>query len=49
MDKEIIKKFSLINTFEGYSYILLLFVAMPLKYMAGYPLAVKIAGMLHGV
>ena len=33
---------------EGISFILLLFVAMPLKYMAGIPLAVKICGMAHG-
>jgi len=44
-----VKKFSLINTMEGYSYLLLLFIAMPLKYIFGISIAVKIAGMLHGV
>jgi len=44
----VVKKFSLINSLEGYSYLLLLFVAMPLKYMLGIAIAVKIAGMLHG-
>ncbi len=44
-----VKKFGLINTIEGYSYLLLLFVAMPLKYILGFAIAVKIAGMLHGV
>lgn len=34
---------------EGISYILLLAVAMPLKYYAGFPEAVKVVGMLHGV
>ena len=34
---------------EGVSYALLLFVAMPLKYLAGIPLAVRIVGMAHGV
>jgi len=34
---------------EGISYITLLFIAMPLKYAYGYPLAVKIVGMAHGV
>ncbi|MEM6732386.1 MAG: DUF3817 domain-containing protein, partial [Myxococcota bacterium] len=34
---------------EGISYILLLVVAMPLKYGAGIPEAVRIAGMAHGV
>jgi len=44
-----LKKFRLINKIEGYSFLLLLFVAMPLKYMAGFPIATKIAGMIHGV
>jgi len=43
-----VKKFGLINTIEGYSYLLLLFVAMPLKYILGFSIAVKIVGMLHG-
>lgn len=34
---------------EGWSYILLLFVAMPLKYWADMPEAVRIVGMAHGV
>jgi len=33
---------------EGLSYLLLLGIAMPLKYAWGYPLAVQIAGSLHG-
>lgn len=33
---------------EGCSYLLLLGVAMPLKYFAGLPLAVKIVGSIHG-
>jgi integral membrane protein len=44
-----LNKFRLINKIEGYSFLLLLFVAMPLKYMAGFPIATKIAGMIHGV
>ena len=35
--------------FEGSSLILLLFVAMPLKYYAGIPEAVKIIGPAHGI
>jgi integral membrane protein len=35
--------------FEGSSLLLLLFVAMPLKYYAGIPEAVKIIGPLHGL
>ena len=34
---------------EGLSYILLLFVAMPLKYWADMPLAVKYTGWAHGL
>lgn len=34
---------------EAVSYLLLLTVAMPLKYLAGLPLAVRIVGLLHGV
>ncbi len=33
---------------EGCSYLLLLGIAMPLKYLAGWPVAVRIAGSLHG-
>lgn len=34
---------------EGVSLLLLVFVAMPLKYLAGQPLAVKVVGWVHGV
>ena len=34
---------------EGLSYLLLLGVAMPLKYLAGEPMAVRITGSLHGL
>jgi integral membrane protein len=34
---------------EGISFLLLLGVAMPLKYFAGIPEAVKTAGWIHGV
>lgn len=34
---------------EAVSFLLLLGVAMPLKYFAGMPLAVKIAGWIHGL
>lgn len=34
---------------EGYSYLLLFFVAMPLKYFAAMPEPVKYVGMLHGI
>jgi integral membrane protein len=34
---------------EGVSYLLLLGIAMPLKYLAGYPLAVRVVGWIHGL
>jgi len=34
---------------EGVSFLVLLGVAMPLKYFAGLPLAVKLVGWLHGL
>ncbi|MFN8671699.1 MAG: DUF3817 domain-containing protein [Candidatus Sericytochromatia bacterium] len=34
---------------EGISFIILLFIAMPLKYKFGLPIAVKITGSLHGL
>lgn len=38
-----------IGLVEGISYLLLLFIAMPLKYFADMPIFVKILGMAHGV
>jgi integral membrane protein len=34
---------------EGISYVLLIFIAMPLKYWADMPLAVKYTGWAHGL
>ncbi|MGN6293987.1 MAG: DUF3817 domain-containing protein [Chitinophagaceae bacterium] len=34
---------------EGVSFLVLLFIAMPLKYMADMPTAVRIVGGLHGL
>ena len=34
---------------EGASFLLLLFVAMPLKYLAGFAIAVRVAGGVHGL
>ena len=39
----------LVGNVEGISYLVLLFIAMPLKYLAGMPLAVRAVGMAHGV
>ncbi|HUP40604.1 MAG TPA: DUF3817 domain-containing protein [Vicinamibacterales bacterium] len=40
--------FRIAALFEGWSYLVLLFIAMPLKYAAGMPLAVRIVGSVHG-
>lgn len=39
----------LIGFLEGLSFIVLLFIAMPLKYVLGMPQMVKMVGMAHGV
>jgi len=44
-----VKNFGIINTIEGYSYLLLLFVAMPMKYIFAIAIATKIVGMIHGI
>ena len=44
-----LKKFLFMNKIEGLSYIVLLFIAMPLKYYFGYPAATKVMGSIHGV
>ena len=38
----------LVALLEGTSFLVLLFIAMPLKYLADLPLAVRIVGSLHG-
>ncbi len=43
------KCFRIISYIEGLSYLILVFVAMPLKYLAGYASIVKSLGMLHGI
>jgi integral membrane protein len=46
--KNDVKNFRIINTIEGYSYLVLLFIAMPLKYVMGIAIATRIAGSIHG-
>jgi integral membrane protein len=47
--REKIRRLRLVGMLEGVSFLLLLGVAMPLKYLAGIALAVKIVGWIHGV
>ncbi|RBQ28312.1 DUF3817 domain-containing protein [Aliarcobacter vitoriensis] len=42
-------QFRAISIIEGISYLILVFIAMPLKYFFAEPLAVKIFGMMHGI
>jgi integral membrane protein len=42
-------RFRAVALLEGLSFVVLLFIAMPLKYMAGIPLAVRVVGLAHGV
>jgi integral membrane protein len=44
-----IGRLRLLGILEGSSFILLLFVAMPLKYLAGRPEMVRVVGMAHGL
>lgn len=44
-----INRFRYVALAEGISYLILLGIAMPLKYFAGMPKAVSYTGMLHGI
>jgi integral membrane protein len=44
-----VARLRIVGMAEGASFLALLFIAMPLKYAMGLPLAVRIVGMLHGV
>lgn len=43
-----INQLRVVGFFEGVSFLVLLLVAMPLKYLAGMPLPVRITGAVHG-
>jgi integral membrane protein len=47
--ERIISKFRVAARAEGISFLVLLFIAMPLKYMMDLPMAVKVVGWLHGI
>ena len=48
MDLTVLTWLRVLGMIEGTSTLILFGVAMPLKYAAGYPLAVTIAGSIHG-
>ncbi len=47
--KSRVSNLRLIGFIEGVSFLVLLLIAMPLKYYLGFPMAVKITGWIHGV
>ncbi|WP_375723442.1 DUF3817 domain-containing protein [Arcobacter sp. KX21116] len=49
MFKTALHRFRIISYIEGLSYLTLLFIAMPIKYIAENPYPVKIIGMTHGI
>jgi integral membrane protein len=44
-----LNRLRLASILDGISYLILLGIAMPLKYLAGMPMAVRIVGMIHGL
>jgi len=44
-----LRQFRYVAFWEGLSFVVLLFVAMPMKYLLEMPLAVRIVGSVHGV
>lgn len=49
MFKDTLKRFRLVSYIEGLSYLILLFIAMPIKYIGENPYPVKVIGMTHGI
>jgi integral membrane protein len=47
-NKKILHRFRMIGIAEGISFLVLLLIAMPLKYFLNFPLAVKYVGWAHG-
>jgi integral membrane protein len=45
----VLNSFRIVALLEGVSYILLLFIATPIKYLGNDPMYVKLLGMPHGV
>ncbi len=46
--KSMVPLFRIVGLLEGISYLVLLGIAMPLKYLADMPIAVTIVGGMHG-
>lgn len=48
MNKKTLHRFRMIGIAEGISFLVLLLIAMPLKYFLNFPQAVQYVGWLHG-
>ncbi len=49
MNSGVVRRFRTVAFWEGVSYLVLLGIAMPLKYFGGMPMAVTVVGWIHGV
>ncbi|HMN95380.1 MAG TPA: DUF3817 domain-containing protein [Phycisphaerales bacterium] len=49
IDHLFLRRLRIASIIEGISTLVLFFIAMPLKYLAGMPMAVTIVGSLHGI
>ena len=45
---KILRRFRMVAIAEGISFLVLLLIAMPLKYMLDMPMMVKVVGWIHG-
>jgi integral membrane protein len=48
VNRPFLRRLRTLGTIEGVSTLVLFGIAMPLKYLAGMPMAVRIAGSIHG-
>ena len=48
IDRRFLQRLRLLGTIEGISTLVLFGIAMPLKYLAGLPMAVTVVGSIHG-
>jgi integral membrane protein len=48
VNQRFLRRLRILGTIEGVSTLVLFGIAMPLKYLAGMPLAVRVAGSIHG-
>lgn len=46
---DIVRAFRIVSIVEAVSFLVLLLIAMPLKYMGDMPVAVSVVGPIHGV